>query len=259
MIQAPAKKAGTELRRISLFAIAERDNVRKVYPEESIIELARSIEQNGLEQPIKVYRDDEADEYVVVHGHRRRRAFLFLHVTEKKDFYNEIECIVSSKPEFQELRIKQLIENEQREDMTAAEREGAIQDLKGTGLLNRDIARRIGKPESWVSSILTADTERKHLDEMGIDTTPLSSHAVAQIARVPEEKRIEAAKETIERGGTARAAEQVRRESNDAADDYASTLDRVKLFLSGHRKKGLCVSYVYISDNEIRLVASPKC
>ena len=72
--------------------------------------------------------------------------------------------------------------------MTAAEREGAIQDLKGTGLLNRDIARRIGKPESWVSSILTADTERKHLDEMGIDTTPLSSHAVAQIARVPEEK-----------------------------------------------------------------------
>ena len=107
MIQAPAKKAGTELRRISLFAIAERDNVRKVYPEESIIELARSIEQNGLEQPIRVYRDDEADEYVVVHGHRRRRVFVFTR-NRKKDFYNEIECIVSSKPEFQELRIKQL-------------------------------------------------------------------------------------------------------------------------------------------------------
>ena len=250
MITLP-KKQESSVKRISVHCIRMVDNVRTEYAEEDIIEIARSIEQNGLQQPIKVYEIEDSY-YGIVFGHRRYMAHKYLLEEEQKDFYTNIDCLVCSKPEFQALKITQLVENWQRKSCTAKENETAIMQLKETGMSNKDIANRTGKSEQWVSACLTANEARMFLESIGTDTAPLSTPAMSSIGRLPEEKQAEAVKETIAAGGSARAAETVARVKRGAfADEYVSTLDRVKTFINEKKAEGKTVMYEVVTDDEI--------
>jgi len=181
----------------------------------------------------------------------------FLFTKEKKEFYATIDCIVASKPEFQNLRITQLVENWQRKSCTAQENETAINELKKTGMSNKEIAMKTGKSEQWVSSCLTAHEARLDLESAGIDTTPLSTPAMSSIGRLPEEQRAEAVQETIAAGGSARAAETVTRAKRGAfADEYTSTIDRVKTFINEKKAEGKIVSYSVTNKDEIVIHAT---
>jgi len=246
------KKQDSGIKRISINAIEILDNIRKEYDQTAIVEMARSIEQGGMHQPIKVYESDAPGIYRIIFGHRRYLAHKFLFDAEKKEYYATMDCMVVSKPDFQTLRIAQLVENWQRKNCSAQENEAAISELKKTGLTNKEIAQKTGKTEQWISSCLTASVARLDLELDGVNTDALSTPALAEIGRIPEEKRVEAAMEIISQGGSARAAESVRRSKKPGlSDEYVSTLDRVKTFINEKKNEGKIVGYRVTSDDEI--------
>jgi ParB family chromosome partitioning protein len=143
--------------------IQVHENVRKTYS--GIDELAESIRQLGLLQPITVYTD--GDDFVVKTGHRRFKAVQKLYAEEPERFHS-IRCVVSNADN---LAIVQLVENVQREDLTQIDLYNALCILREQGLSNREIANAMGKAETYVKYLfvgvkeITADTQLE--DEIG--------------------------------------------------------------------------------------------
>lgn len=199
----PKKEA---YRKISLDKIVMTGNVRTRYNELGIIELAESIRMCGLLEPIIV--EERESDYIITAGHRRFKAVQYLYEVKKMEGFFEIECIVKSVKN----RIAvQLIENIQREDLTDSELETAIKELIKNGYKQKEIAQQLGKSESWISNIIAAGkTRNEHRSEHG-DIDKLSTGAVQEIARIPKEKQADAIKQTIKKGGTVKAAREVKK------------------------------------------------
>ena len=92
---------------------------RKFFDEESLIELAESIKNDGLLQPVVVTED--IDGYVLVAGERRLRA-------SKLAKLKTIRCIVVSSDD-EKMRKSALIENIQREELNSIELAIAYEEL----------------------------------------------------------------------------------------------------------------------------------
>ena len=99
--------------------IPDPNQPRKHFSEESLNELASSIKEKGLLQPIIVRKLD--DKYVIVAGERRWRAC-------KIAGLNKIKCIIKDVKSEEEIKEVQIIENLQREDVSPIERSKALQE-----------------------------------------------------------------------------------------------------------------------------------
>ena len=116
---------------------------RKKFDEEKIDELASSIKQYGVIQPIIVTQKDEY--YQIIAGERRWRA-------SKKAGLTEIPCLVRTKTE-QENREIALIENIQREDLNAIEKaRGLRRLLDDYGMTQQELADKIGMSRSGLTN-----------------------------------------------------------------------------------------------------------
>ncbi len=119
---------------------------RKVFDEESIAELARSIEQVGLIQPIVVRRNGPV--YELISGERRLRAV-------KKLGRAKILCIVEKGKEDTDSALMAVVENLQREDLGFFEEAECYRQLIGEfGLTQEELSGRIGKSQSFVANKL---------------------------------------------------------------------------------------------------------
>ena len=116
-------------------------NPRLYYSEDSIKELATSIKQHGLIHNILVRKNE--DKYEIATGHRRLRAI-------KKLRWKKILCEVQDLTDDQMLDIA-VIENIQREDLTNIEAAIMIQNYMKKGLTQEEIAKKLGKSQSWIS------------------------------------------------------------------------------------------------------------
>jgi ParB family chromosome partitioning protein len=118
---------------------------RKVFMREDIEELAASIRDNGLIQPITVRRVGE--EYELVAGERRTMAFRELGETS-------IPAIVEDFSD-QQSAVLALIENLQRKDLNCFEEAyGISRLLDESGISQQEIARRLGKAQSTIANKL---------------------------------------------------------------------------------------------------------
>lgn len=118
---------------------------RKHFSEESIQELASSIDLYGLLQPILVYQD--GDQYVLIAGERRFRAFQQL----KKESIRAIIAEVDLK----QLREMALIENIQREDLNPIDLACAYEELlKEHQITHQELAQRIHKSRTQITNTL---------------------------------------------------------------------------------------------------------
>lgn len=118
---------------------------RKVFDSASIKELAESIKEKGIIQPLLVRK--KGDLYEIIAGERRWRAS---QVAGIKD----IPVIVSEVDETETLEIA-LVENLQREDLNPIEEGEAYQQLiDNHGLTHEEISKRIGKNRSTISNQL---------------------------------------------------------------------------------------------------------
>ena len=120
---------------------------RKAFNEASIEELARSVREHGIVQPIVVTRTS-GSHYRLIAGERRLRA------AQRAGLQTVPAVIKELLKEGDSLQIA-LIENIQREDLNPIEEAGAYHQLHDEfGLTQEEISRRVGKERSTVANFL---------------------------------------------------------------------------------------------------------
>ena len=117
---------------------ADPDQPRKTFDSRDLSELAASIRANGLLQPITV-RIGGAKGFLIVAGERRYRA-------HRINGAKTIRAIVIEAPDEADIRIKQIIENDQRADVPPLEQAKSYQALMDQmGWTPAELGTRIGK------------------------------------------------------------------------------------------------------------------
>lgn len=154
-------KAGEKLEKISLDKIKARSNQpRKHFDQEAINDLAASIKEYGLLNPIVLTKVN--DGYEIIAGERRFRA-------SKLAGLKEIDAIVRDY-EKKDVEILSLIENVQREDLKALEEARAYKKLSDDhNMTQEQIAKTMGKSRSYIANTLRllnlTEVEKKALDD----------------------------------------------------------------------------------------------
>lgn len=134
---APAPVTGTVLKLPLNNIQPDPDQPRRTFSQEGLEELAASIQEQGVLEPIQVIALDEG--YQLLHGERRWRAARIADLSW-------IPAIIYEEPLTDADRlVRQLIENIQREDLNDVDRAAALERLKG--LMDatwEDVAERVG-------------------------------------------------------------------------------------------------------------------
>ncbi|WP_208422968.1 nucleoid occlusion protein [Latilactobacillus fragifolii] len=126
--------------------VPNRFQPRKVFNADNIAELASTIEQHGLLQPI-ILREYEDQKYEIIAGERRFRAIQTLK-------WAELPAIVQTMDDHETASMA-LIENLQREELTAVEEAQAYKDLmKLNDFTQASLAEKMGKSQSFVANKL---------------------------------------------------------------------------------------------------------
>ncbi|WP_428897170.1 chromosome partitioning protein [Parelusimicrobium proximum] len=121
---------------------------RRVFNEEKLQELASSIKQHGLTQPVVVVYNAGQDKYELVVGERRFRASKIAGLTE-------IDAIVHKNLSDKEMAVLALIENIQREDLNPIETALGYRNLISKyGIKQQDLADFFGKNKTTISNSL---------------------------------------------------------------------------------------------------------
>lgn len=115
--------------------------------ENDLQDLAASIRQHGILQPLIVTQDAEADRYVLIAGERRLRAAQMVGL-------DTVPVLVREASEIQRLELA-LIENVQRADLDALEKAEAYRQLADEfGLSHEEIGTQVGKSREAVTNTL---------------------------------------------------------------------------------------------------------
>ncbi len=141
-----AETRGDEVPKIGIDEINPgKTQPRKSFDAEGISELAQSIRENGVIQPIVVRKGDAGFEIVI--GERRYRAALEAGLTE-------IPAIVRDYSDERSLELA-LIENIQREDLNPIEEARAYRLIIERDMVTQDmLAKRIGKSRSYIANLM---------------------------------------------------------------------------------------------------------
>ncbi len=126
---------------------ASKFNPRRHFDDEHLNELADSIRERGLVQPLIVRPQEGKDSYEIVAGERRWRA-------AQKANLHEVPVVIRSLTDQESVELA-IIENVQREDLNAIEEaEGYRSLMDGHGYTQEDLARVIGKSRSHLANTL---------------------------------------------------------------------------------------------------------
>ncbi|MGY4364009.1 ParB family chromosome partitioning protein [Bradyrhizobium sp. LB1.3] len=120
----------------------DSDQPRRSFDEQKLEELAESVRQHGVLQPIVLRQATEEGRYVIIMGARRYRA-------AKRAGLRDIPAFIHAVGSAD--RYAQMIENIQRDDLNAPEIAAFIADRLELGDSQADISRKLGKPRDWVS------------------------------------------------------------------------------------------------------------
>lgn len=155
---------------------------RKVFEAQGLRELALSIEQHGILQPLSVRRSGGG--YVLIAGERRLRAAKLAHLST-------VPCLIVDADE-EESALLSLIENLQRKDLDFIEvAHGYRRLMQDYGMTQEQTALRVGKSQSAVANKLRL---LKFSDEQirFIRASGLSERHCRSILRLPEESFMKA-------------------------------------------------------------------
>ncbi len=185
--------------------VPSKNQPRRTFEEEKIRELAESIKENGIIQPIVVRKIE--DKYEIVVGERRYRA-------AKEIGLKKIPAVIRDFSDEKTLEIA-LIENIQREDLNPIEEANAYRTiLKKEKITQEELAKRIGKSRSYVANILRLlDLPEKIQDYVSRGTISVG-HAKAIMSLKSEDEQIKLAEDIVKRGYSVRRVEGLTREKN---------------------------------------------
>ena len=239
---------------------------RRVFDEVALQELAASIREHGIIQPILCRKAPDGG-YELIGGERRLRA-------AGEAGLHEVPVIVMDAVDRDAAEIA-LVENLQREDLNVVEEaEGYRALADGFGMTQADIADRVGKARASVANtmrMLELPDEVKQLLGSGLLSV---GHAKVILGLEAEEERIKIARESVKEGLTVRMLEQrvARRKAEpkqrlvtpDIPEEFLATLldklhhrfgTRVRLspsvrFANGRRGKGR-IELEYADNEEL--------
>lgn len=166
-----------------------RDQPRKKFEEGALQELAQSIRQYGILQPLLV--QDKKDYYEIIAGERRWRA-------AKIAGLKEVPVIVKSLSE-QELLEISLIENIQRENLNPIEEAFAYKKLlEEFNLKQEEVADRVAKSRTAVTNSIRLLKLPEEIQRMLIENLISSGHARSLITLENTQKQLFAANKIID-------------------------------------------------------------
>jgi ParB family chromosome partitioning protein len=192
------------------------DQPRREFDPQALDEMAKSIEQHGVVQPIIVVRHNEA--YRIVAGERRWRAAQLAKLTH-------LPAIVRSMQELEEIELS-LIENIQRVDLSPLEQALSVYKLQQQFNLSLDeIAKKLGKAPSTISNLsrlLQLPDEAREALRAG-KISEGHARAILSLKGLPD-KQAELLSSILNNGWTVRQAEQFATAAKEGASaDTAKT------------------------------------
>lgn len=175
-----------------------RTQPRTVFDEQRLLELAASIESNGIIQPLIVRKID--DGYQIVAGERRWRAARIAGLTEVPVVIQEI-----AEPRLLEVA---LIENIQREDLNPIELALAYDRLgRELGLSQEEIGSRTGKDRTSIANTIRLLKLPKEVQNLVAENRLSPGHARALLALPSPEDQIKLAEKASNDGMSVRQIE----------------------------------------------------
>ncbi len=186
--------------------IPNQDQPRKEFSPEAIAELAASIKEKGILQPVIVKKISE-HQFMLICGERRFRAASLCGLTEVPAIIKDVAS--------DQLLEWALIENIQRQDLNALEEAEAYAKLAEDRMLSQDeIAKRVGKERSTVANSLRLlrlpDEIKLHI----IDGRLSAGHARALLSLLTPEHQRQMCRRIIEENLSVRQVEAIVNRSN---------------------------------------------
>lgn len=173
---------------------------RKVFNEEKIDELAQSISESGLIQPVVVFED--GGKYFLVVGERRLRAI-------QKLKWKKIQVIVKELEE-EQIAVNALLENIQREDLNAIEVAEGLKLLIERGRVTHEtIGQKLGMNRTTVTNYLRLLKLPRMIQDSLIRGEITPGHARALLAFEDESKISELFGSIINKNLSVRQVEQL--------------------------------------------------
>lgn len=229
-----------------------REQPRKRFDEESLRQLAASIQHSGVIQPIIVY--PQGGRYVIVAGERRYRASRLAGLAT-------IPAIVRSYDRVKQMEVA-LLENIQREDLNPVEEAQAIRRLMDEcGLTQEAVSAQLGRSRPAVANLLRILSLPKGMQDKVISGELSAGHARVLAGVEDPQHRQRLFEQTLAAGWSVRQLEQAaqkapekkRRETplpvelSELEEDIRRALG-VRATVSGTMKKGRVVLQYYSQD-----------
>ena len=169
------------------------------FDDDALKELAKSIQEKGIIQPVTL-RKIKAEKYQIVTGERRWRA-------SKLVGLKKIPAVIRNFDDQEMLEVA-LIENIQREDLNPIEEAAAYKEMiDNFGITQAELAKQVGKSRSNVSNMIRllklAEKVKNHLQQGAITI----GHARALLSLEKEETQIAACENIIIQDLTVRETE----------------------------------------------------
>lgn len=199
-----------------------RDQPRKKFEEDPLLELADSIKQYGVLQPLIVRKRDNY--YEIIAGERRWRA-------AKIAGLKEVPVIIKDYTELEIVEIA-LIENIQRENLNPIEEAKAFKRLLEEFHLKQDeVAERVSKSRTAVTNSMRLLKLSEKVQNMIIDDMISTGHARALLAIDNEEKQYELANKIFDEKLSVRETEKlVKNEKNPKPVKEKKTVENAYLY-----------------------------
>ena len=167
----------------------DKNQPREYFNEDKLQELADSISEHGIIEPLVV--TPEGSGYSIVAGERRWRAAKLAGLTE-------VPVIVRKYASPQEKLEEQIVENLQREDLNPIEEAKSFQRLKEFLGTDDEVAKRVGKSRAAITNSLRLLKLGARVQQMVIDEQLSMGHARALLAIEDEEKQYNTAQDAFD-------------------------------------------------------------
>ena len=185
-----------------------KDQPRKTFNEEKLKDLANSIKENGVIQPLIIRKAQNG--YELVAGERRWRA---ARIAEIK----KVPCIIRDFDEKQNM-IVAIIENMQRENLDPIEEAlGLNEMIKRFEFTQEQVSNALGKSRAYIANSLRLLKLPEKIQKMIIEGRISAAHGRTIITIKDEKKQIEVCDKIIRNGLSVRAAERLTEKIKDDA------------------------------------------
>lgn len=232
---------------------------RLTFSRESIQELARSIKESGILQPIIAV--PEGDYYRIIIGERRWRAAQIIGL-------KKIPVLIRTMPKEKQLEAS-LIENLHREDLNPLEIAQAYQKLvQELSYTQEELAEKVGKDRTSVTNYLRLLKLPKEIQDYLVEAKITMGHARALLSLENSERQVSIARQIVQKNLSVRDVERVTQESKiksppreaqpvDAdlmalQEEFLKILG-TKVSISGTRNKGVIKVHYYSMEDLDRI------